>query len=114
MASSRSTVRVFANQRQLPRRKMTDMAVTIFDTSLTGPGYLNSADHVKLFGKLGGVGTFLTEGHLLSKPSMVDQRWVKLAPGNQARVRVPTLRNVDKRPYPTFVKTYMHNGYFTS
>jgi cytochrome c peroxidase len=29
-------------------------------------------------------------------------------------VRVPTLRNVDKRPYPSFVKSYMHNGYFTS
>jgi cytochrome c peroxidase len=26
---------------------------------------------------------------------------------------VPTLRNVDKRPYPTFVKAYGHNGYFT-
>lgn len=61
-----------------------------------------------------GVGTFLVEGHLLSHPSVVDQRWVKLAPRNQARVQVPTLRNVDKRPYPTFVKAYMHNGYFTS
>ena len=27
---------------------------------------------------------------------------------------MPTLRNVDKRPYPTFVKAYGHNGYFTS
>ena len=26
--------------------------------------------------------------------------------------RVPTLRNVDKRPYPLFVKAYMHNGAF--
>jgi cytochrome c peroxidase len=25
---------------------------------------------------------------------------------------VPTLRNVDKRPEPAFVKAYMHNGYF--
>jgi hypothetical protein len=39
---------------------MTDMAVTIFDTSLTGPGYFNSADHVKLFGKLGAFGDSLT------------------------------------------------------
>ena len=62
----------------------------------------------------GGVGNFLTKGHLLSQPSAVDQRWVKLAPGNQARIQVPTLRNVDKRPYPAFVKAYMHNGYFTS
>jgi cytochrome c peroxidase len=27
---------------------------------------------------------------------------------------VPTLRNVGKRPYQTFVKAYMHNEYFTS
>ena len=26
--------------------------------------------------------------------------------------RVPTLRNVDKRPRPDFVKAYGHNGYF--
>jgi cytochrome c peroxidase len=24
--------------------------------------------------------------------------------------KVPTLRNVDQRPYPEFVKAYMHNG----
>lgn len=62
----------------------------------------------------GGVGTFLSNGHLLSRPSAVDARWLKLAPDNQARIQVPTLRNVDKRPYPTFVKAYGHNGYFTS
>ncbi|MFZ0931203.1 MAG: cytochrome c peroxidase [Syntrophobacteraceae bacterium] len=28
--------------------------------------------------------------------------------------KVPTLRNVDKRPYPAFVKAYGHNGYFKS
>jgi cytochrome c peroxidase len=62
----------------------------------------------------GGVGNFLSEGHVLSQPSAVDQRWRKLAPDNQARIRVPTLRNVDKRPYPAFVKAYGHNGYFRS
>jgi cytochrome c peroxidase len=62
----------------------------------------------------GGVGNFLANGHLLSQPSAVDARWLKLAPGNQARIQVPTLRNVDKRPAPNFVKAYMHNGYFTS
>jgi cytochrome c peroxidase len=61
-----------------------------------------------------GVGSFLEQGHLLSQPSAVDQRWLKLAPDNQARMQVPTLRNVDKRPYPAFVKAYGHNGYFTS
>jgi cytochrome c peroxidase len=62
----------------------------------------------------GGVGSFLSNGHLLSQPSAVDQRWLKLAPDNRARIRVPTLRNVDKRPYPAFVKAYGHNGYFKS
>jgi cytochrome c peroxidase len=62
----------------------------------------------------GGVGTFLTNGHVLSLPSPVDARWAPLAPANQARMQVPTLRNVDKRPNPDFVKAYGHNGYFTS
>ena len=30
------------------------------------------------------------------------------------KFKVPTLRNVDLRPYPTFVKAYGHNGYFKS
>src|SRR5215831_12372316 len=62
----------------------------------------------------GGVGRFLTQTHLLSQPSAVDVRWLPLVPDNQRRFRVPTLRNVDKRPYPTFVKAYGHNGYFKS
>jgi cytochrome c peroxidase len=30
------------------------------------------------------------------------------------KVRVPSLRNVDLRPAPAFVKAYAHNGYFKS
>ncbi len=30
------------------------------------------------------------------------------------KMKVPTLRNVDKRPYPEFVKAYSHNGFFKS
>jgi cytochrome c peroxidase len=30
------------------------------------------------------------------------------------KMKVPTLRNVDKRPYNGFVKAYGHNGYFKS
>ena len=30
------------------------------------------------------------------------------------KFKVPTLRNVDKRPSPSFVKAYGHNGYFKS
>jgi cytochrome c peroxidase len=61
-----------------------------------------------------GVGSFLAKGHVLSQPSAVDARWAPLAPANQGRIQVPTLRNVDKRPNPDFVKAYGHNGYFTS
>ena len=31
---------------------------------------------------------------------------------NYGKQKVPTLRNVDRRPYPQFVKAYTHNGYF--
>jgi cytochrome c peroxidase len=36
------------------------------------------------------------------------------AADNMGKHKVPTLRNVDKRPYPSFVKAYGHNGYFKS
>jgi len=62
----------------------------------------------------GGVGGFLVKGHSLSQPSTVDSSWLPLAPANRSRFQVPTLRNVDKRPHPGFVKAYGHNGYFTS
>jgi cytochrome c peroxidase len=62
----------------------------------------------------GGVGNFLANGHTLSQPSAVDARWLKLAAGNKGRFQVPTLRNVDRRPNPEFVKAYGHNGYFKS
>jgi cytochrome c peroxidase len=62
----------------------------------------------------GGVGAFLSGGHPLSQPSSIDARWKSLASQNRGRFRVPTLRNVDKRPSPDFVKAYGHNGYFKS
>jgi cytochrome c peroxidase len=61
-----------------------------------------------------GVAGFLLTDHLLSQPSLADARWIPLAPENRGRFQVPTLRNVDKRPNPTFVKAYGHNGYFKS
>jgi cytochrome c peroxidase len=61
-----------------------------------------------------GVAGFLAERNLLSHPSSVDARWRQLEPGVTGRFQVPTLRNVDKRPYPAFVKAYGHNGYFRS
>src|SRR6516225_1165736 len=61
-----------------------------------------------------GVAGSLSTYQLLSQPSSVDTRWVPLVPATQGRFQVPTLRNVDKRPYPSFVKAYGHNGYFKS
>jgi len=41
-------------------------------------------------------------------------QYAMFASENYGKHRVPTLRNVDKRPYPGFVKSYGHNGYFKS
>jgi cytochrome c peroxidase len=40
--------------------------------------------------------------------------YASLAEENYGKHKVPTLRNVDKRPSPEFVKAYGHNGYFKS
>ena len=40
------------------------------------------------------------------EPDVYQQEWGKF--------KVPTLRNVDRRPSPNFVKAYSHNGYFKS
>jgi cytochrome c peroxidase len=58
-----------------------------------------------------GVGAFLSGAQGSPVP---DQSWTQLAPAFNGKVRVPTLRNVDMRPYPGFVKAYMHNGYLKS
>jgi cytochrome c peroxidase len=75
-------------------------------------GYVANADGASYVDL--GVGAFLENKHLLSRPSIPDTNWVKHAMDNNGRVQVPTLRNVDKRPYPEFVKAYGHNGYFKS
>jgi cytochrome c peroxidase len=51
-----------------------------------------------------GLGEFL-----LGRPD-----YATYADANYGKQKVPTLRNVDKRPYPGFVKDYGHNGYFKS
>lgn len=43
-----------------------------------------------------------------------DPLYAALAEANMGKVKVPTLRNVDMRPAPDFVKAFMHNGYFKS
>jgi cytochrome c peroxidase len=51
-----------------------------------------------------GLGGFLASTDLYAE--LADENWGKH--------KVPTLRNVDKRPYPEFVKAFGHNGYFKS
>ncbi len=41
-------------------------------------------------------------------------QWASYANPNLGKFKVPTLRNVDKRPGTHFVKAYAHNGYFKS
>jgi cytochrome c peroxidase len=41
-------------------------------------------------------------------------RFAAHAAANLGKHKVPTLRNVDRRPGPDFVKAYGHNGYFKS
>jgi cytochrome c peroxidase len=40
--------------------------------------------------------------------------WAHLAEENMGKHKVPTLRNVDKRPGQGFIKAYGHNGFFKS
>jgi cytochrome c peroxidase len=61
-----------------------------------------------------GVGSFLRTLHSDSGHLNPDTEWSKLAPKFNGKFQVPTLRNVDMRPTSTFVKAYMHNGYFKS
>jgi cytochrome c peroxidase len=42
------------------------------------------------------------------------ENYKAFAAENYGKHKVPTLRNVDKRPWPGFVKAFMHNGCFKS
>jgi cytochrome c peroxidase len=46
-------------------------------------------------------------GFLSTRPE-----WAAMAAENMGKHKVPTLRNVDKRPGNNFLKAYMHNGVF--
>jgi cytochrome c peroxidase len=50
----------------------------------------------------GGLGAFLA----------TRSDYQPFASDNLGKQKVPTLRNVDKRPYAKFIKAYGHNGYF--
>ncbi len=74
-----------------------------YNPNLAGEAYVDT-----------GVGAFLRTLHSDSGQLNPDSEWIKLAPKFDAKLQVPTLRNVDMRPTPDFVKAYMHNGYFKS
>jgi cytochrome c peroxidase len=55
-------------------------------------------------------------GHTLAtaEEHQLPDDYKQYADANMGKMQTPTLRNVDKRPSPDFVKAYMHNGYFKS
>ena len=59
-----------------------------------------------------GLGAFLNGTGAAPNPNTLQ--WKQLAPLFNGTFQTPTLRNVDKRPSPTFIKEYMHNGYLKS
>ena len=69
-----------------------------FTANPAGPGFVDK-----------GVGGFLRDPNL--NP---NSEWSQLAPQFDGKFQVSTLRNVDMRPRPDFVKAYTHNGYFKS
>jgi cytochrome c peroxidase len=59
-----------------------------------------------------GLGGFLNGTGAAPNPNTLQ--WKQLAPLFNGMFQTATLRNVDKRPTPTFIKEYMHNGYLKS
>lgn len=53
-------------------------------------------------------------GDVLKTDKNINPEWAQYADQFMGKFKVPTLRNVDKRPRPDFVKAYMHNGYLKS
>jgi cytochrome c peroxidase len=53
-------------------------------------------------------------GGFLRGPANVNGEWKELGDAFDGKFQTTTLRNVDKRPRPEFVKAYMHNGYLKS
>jgi cytochrome c peroxidase len=58
--------------------------------------------------------TDLGVGAMLRGPNNPNSAWIPLAPQFDGKFQTSTCRNVDKRPTPDFVKSYMHNGYLKS
>ena len=63
---------------------------------------------------LGSGFTDLGVGGFLEGPGNPVNQWAAHGQSFVGKYKTPTLRNVDKRPRPDFVKAYMHNGYLKS
>jgi cytochrome c peroxidase len=66
-----------------------------------------------------GLGSFLAgdasaPGSVGGGPNPAPAEWGPLATQTDGTFKTATVRNVDKRPRPDFVKAYMHNGYLKS
>jgi cytochrome c peroxidase len=61
-----------------------------------------------------GLGGFLETTTGIIDTFGIPRDYVTYAAENYGKHRTPTLRNVDLRPTPEFVKAYGHNGYFNS
>lgn len=61
-----------------------------------------------------GLGGFLEKTGGKTDGMGYNRDYVQYAAENDGKHKTPTLRNVDKRPYPEFVKAFGHNGYFKS
>jgi cytochrome c peroxidase len=53
-------------------------------------------------------------GDFLRGPDNIDSTWRSYANSFDGKFQTSTLRNVDNRPRPDFVKAYMHKGYLKS
>ena len=69
-------------------------------------GYTANPDGVKYLDS--GVGGFFAGAE---NP---NREWAAMAKSFAGKFKTPTLRDVDQRPRPDFVKAYMHNGYLKS
>lgn len=56
-----------------------------------------------------GLGDFLRNAPTTGQVNPKN-RWMKFAEQSDGKFQTATVRDVDKRPYPTFVKSYFHNG----
>jgi cytochrome c peroxidase len=61
-----------------------------------------------------GLGGFLAKTRGASDSLGFPRDYRTFAAENYGKHKTPTLRNIDKRPFPEFVKSYGHNGYFKS